>query len=244
MWKEVKNYEDLYLVSSDGFVKRKERKIFLPNGAVGIIKERVLKRHLGTDGYWYVSLSKNNVQKRFAVHRIVAEAFIPNPLNLPIVNHKDEIKTNANVENLEWCDNVYNQNYGTKIERYIKTRARAVDRYTLDGKYIDTWHGEAEFTKAFGYNGQGLIRAVCNHYRGRSSAYGFKWRYHDDESDFNKVKRGFKVIQYSKSGDFIAEYNNAESASNQTGICYTSIRKCAKGKQKTAGGFIWKEVKK
>lgn len=243
MWKPIKNYEGLYLVSSDGYIKREERKIVLPNGTIGIIKEKVLKRILGSDGYLYVTLSKNNIAKRFAIHRLVAQAFIPNPNNFPLVNHKDEIKTNPCVDNLEWCDNLYNQNYGTKIQRYIKTRAKAIDRYTIDGQYIDTWDSEKQFTTAFGYNGEGLIRAVCNHYKGRSSAYGFKWRYHDDKSDFNEIKRGYRIMQYSRFGDLIAEYKNAEEASKETGIYYTSIRKCAKGKQKTAGGYIWKEVK-
>lgn len=241
MWKPVKNYEELYLVSSDGFVKRRERKIILPNGAEGIIKEKVLKRLSGTDGYWYVCLSKENKHKRFAIHRLVAEAFIPNPLNLPEVNHKDEVKTNACVENLEWCDRKYNENYGTKKIREAQTRGKAVDRYTMDGKYIDTWYCEKHFTRTFGYNGTGLIRKVCDHYKGYSSAYGFKWKYHNDTSDFNEPKRGNAVLQYSKDGEFIARHKNSKRASEKTGICHSSILKCAKGKQMTAGGFIWKE---
>ena len=240
VWKQVLGYEGLYLVSDDGFVKREQRKIVLPNGAVGIIKERVLKRHIGRDGYLYAILTKNNITKRYAIHRLVAIAFIPNPLNLPEVNHKDEIRSNPCADNLEWCDRKYNCNYGNRAKKYSKSRGRSVDRYSLDGEYIDTWDCESHFTREFGYKGKNLIIKVCNHYNGYSTAYGYKWKYHDDDSDFNTNYRGIPVIQYSLDGDFIKKYPNAVIASNETGISLTGINKCARGVLQTSGGYIWK----
>lgn len=242
MWKSVIGYEGLYEVSSYGYVKRLNREIVLPNGAVGTVKEHIMSRSVGTDGYLYVTLCKNNKSKRFAIHRLVATAFIPNPLNLPEINHKDEIKTNPNVENLEWCDRIYNENYGTKKIRGSMKRSRKIDRYSMDGEFIDTWDSEAQFTKAFGFNGSDLIRKVCRHYKGYSSAYGYKWKYHGDTSDFNHSKRGKPIAQYSLNGDLIAKFRNAKDASIKTGVCHTSIRKCAKGIHKTAGGYVWKEI--
>ena len=67
------------------------------------------------DGYLNVGLSKNNVTKTKTVHRVVAEAFIPNPNNLEMINHKDEDRTNNNVENLEWCTRAYNQVYSMNL---------------------------------------------------------------------------------------------------------------------------------
>ena len=69
------------------------------------------------NGYLVVCFNRNGVKKNLRVHRLVAQAFIPNPLNYPIVNHKDECKTNNAVDNLEWCDVKYNDNYGTRNER-------------------------------------------------------------------------------------------------------------------------------
>lgn len=242
MWKPVVDYEGLYEVGSDGYVKRLKREIVLPNGAVGIVKEHIMERTVGTDGYLYVTLCKNNKAKKCAVHRLVAVAFIPNPLNLPEVNHKDEIKTNPKVENLEWCDRIYNENYGTKKIREAIKRGHPIDRYSMDGKFIDTWPSEAEFTRAFGYNGSDLIRKVCKHYKGYSSAYGYKWKYHGDTSDFNHSTRGKPIVQCSLDGEYIEKFRNAKEASEKTGICHTSIRRCAKGIHKTAGGFVWKEI--
>ena len=73
-----------------------------------------------TKGYKTVSLTKDGKTKTLFVHRLVAEAFIPNADNLPMVNHKDEDKTNNFVENLEWCTNDYNINYGTARRRQAK----------------------------------------------------------------------------------------------------------------------------
>lgn len=69
------------------------------------------------NGYLVVCFNRNGVKKNLRVHRLVAQAFIPNPFNYPIVNHKDECKTNNAVDNLEWCDVKYNDNYGTRNER-------------------------------------------------------------------------------------------------------------------------------
>lgn len=79
--------------------------------------EKILKPEIRT-GYYAVNLSKNNKQKSKRIHRLVAETFIPNPDNLPQVNHKDENKLNNNVANLEWCDNTYNSHYPNDLSVY------------------------------------------------------------------------------------------------------------------------------
>ena len=105
-WKPVVGYEGLYEVSNLGRVK-----------SLKFGKERILKPQKDTSGYLCVTLCKNNNQCQFKVHRLVAEAFIPNPNNLPQTNHKDECKTNNIASNLEWCDRKYNVNYGTRTKR-------------------------------------------------------------------------------------------------------------------------------
>lgn len=98
IWKEIKNYEGLYEISSKGRVKSLAR----ISGSC-VRKERLLKLNTTKDGYSFVSLSKDSKQKSFRIHRLVAEAFIPNPDNKETVNHKDGDKSNNHIENLEWA---------------------------------------------------------------------------------------------------------------------------------------------
>lgn len=93
------------------------------NGNVFSVKTgKPIKQFDCGTGYFRVGLSRNGKEKHFLVHRLVAEAFIPNPERLPLVNHKDENKKNNCVSNLEWCTYEYNANYGTAIERRKRTR--------------------------------------------------------------------------------------------------------------------------
>lgn len=111
MWKEVKGYENLYEVNENDIIRSIPH--LRKNGVNGsyINKGRIMKQRINTSGYLVLRLSKNGVVKNEFVHVIVAKAFIPNPHNLPQVNHKDENKLNNNVDNLEWCYNKYNQIY-------------------------------------------------------------------------------------------------------------------------------------
>ena len=126
-WKPVKNYEPLYEVSNEGKVRRKESVVeYVWRGKTkkDVKKERVLEP-IKRDEYLGVTLSKEGKRKSFLVHRLVAEAFIPNPNNLPQINHKDENKYNNKAENLEWCTASYNDNYGnrnTNISEALKRR--------------------------------------------------------------------------------------------------------------------------
>ena len=107
-WKEIPGYEGLYEVSNKGNVRNVRR-------------NKLLRLQKTNNGYIRVVLSKNRIKTGFQVHRLVALTFLPNPDNLPQVNHKDEDKTNNSVENLEWCNHNYNNTYGTRIERQSKS---------------------------------------------------------------------------------------------------------------------------
>ena len=141
-----------------------------------------------SNGYLQVGFSKNKKTKTCYVHRLIAETFLPNPENLPEVNHKDEDKTNNFVflnedgsvdkekSNLEWCDRKYNNNYGTRTERFIKTMSKKVLQFSKTGEFIREW----ESTMECGRNGfcQSHVAACC---RGeRKSHKGFLWMFADD----------------------------------------------------------------
>ena len=114
-WRDIEGYEGLYQISNWGRVKSLNYK---RTGEEGILLPSPNKH-----GYLRIDLCKKGEKpKHFSIHRLVAQAFIPNPDNLPQVNHKDENKTNNYVYNLEWCDDKYNVNYGTRNERGAEKR--------------------------------------------------------------------------------------------------------------------------
>ena len=116
-WKDIKGYEGIYQVSSYGNIKSMDRIVEAnSNHKYQHIKEHLLRLN-GGKKYIQVILCKNGKTKPFLVHRLVAEAFISNPNNLPCVNHKDENPKNNNVDNLEWCTYKYNNEYNRRVEK-------------------------------------------------------------------------------------------------------------------------------
>ena len=178
IWKPVVGYEGIYEVSSFGRVRSVDRIDNNNRKRFG----RILTQELGNTGYYRVHLCKNNIRKHTSVHRLVAQAFIPNPYNLPQVNHKDECYTNNCITNLEWCYTKYNVNYGTAIQRKkIKMKnhpshSKKVDRYDLDGNYIDSWPSTKEIERVLGIPNT-HISACCIGKKHHKTAGGFKFKY-------------------------------------------------------------------
>lgn len=132
IWRDIEGFEGLYQVSNLGRVKCVEHKC---PGRCGLrtVKEHLMTQVKGAKGYMYVSLSNMDRGRTFTVHRLVAKAFIPNPENNPVVNHKDENKANNCVDNLEWCTSLYNNTYNDvhlKRKRYAHTYEYDLDRIT------------------------------------------------------------------------------------------------------------------
>lgn len=130
IWKDIKGFEGLYVISNLGNIKCLEHKC--PGrykGKFRTVKEHIMKPTLNkTNGYYYVVLSNSDRGRTFAVHRLVAQAFLDNPENLPCVNHKDENRKNNTVENLEWCTSLYNNTYNN----VHKKRKRYSHRYEYE----------------------------------------------------------------------------------------------------------------
>ena len=131
--KPIKAYEGYYEVDPFGRVYSVDRIVTVEDNGRSynkLLKGKQMKQSLHTKGYKTVSLTKDGKTKTCYVHRIVAEAFIDNPDDLPFINHKDEDKTNNFVDNLEWCTNEYNLNYGTARKR--QSRALKGKKHTKE----------------------------------------------------------------------------------------------------------------
>ena len=116
-WRSIPGYEGLYEVSSYGRVKSLEISYVRKDGRMYHKPEIILSPKNNGKGYLTVCLYKNKTHKYYLIHRLVAQIFIPNPDNLPEVNHLDEDKTNNRVDNLEFCDHKYNVNYKGVLKR-------------------------------------------------------------------------------------------------------------------------------
>lgn len=156
IWKPIKGYEELYEISNFGRIRR------------------YLQLNTNNKGYKHITLIKDNKKTDVSIHRLVAEAFLPNPYNLPCVNHKDENLSNNFVNNLEYCTYKYNLNYGTAQQRKSHKLSKPVCQYTLDNELIKIWPSLTECKNKEGFN-IGHIYECC---RGiRKTHKGFKWSY-------------------------------------------------------------------
>ena len=168
IWKDVIGFEGKYQVSNLGNVRS------LNYHGVGYIKN--LKKQKGKDGYFYICLSKNGKLKNYAVHRLELEAFVPNKENLPQVNHKNEIKQDNRLENLEWCTRKYNINYGTGHYRsackLIKKRAKPV-RCIETNKVFRSINEAARSINDY----PGTISNICNKKFGFHTAGDLHWEF-------------------------------------------------------------------
>lgn len=174
-WKPVEGYEGIYAVSDLGRVKS------LKYG-----KERIMKPKKQRNGYLVVNLYRNGQRKMLKVHRLVAEAFIPNPEGLPEINHIDEDKTNNCASNIEWASRSYNINYGSRTKKAsaAMTNHPALSKAVEASKYSDFRTIELRFvsTAEAGRNGydQRNVSACCRkcfHREGNNKYKNLYWRY-------------------------------------------------------------------
>lgn len=177
-WRDIDGYEGLYQISNIGRVKSFDR-VVRTFGGYRTIGGRIIKPHHDKDGYWRIGLSKDRKQKQHYVHRLVAKAFLENPDNLPVINHKNEIKDDDRVENLEWCTIYYNSVYNGKMEKLAKLRWKKVIQYDMNGNFIREWDSIKEASYTLGIRPTGISSCCTKRY---SQSGGFVWRYKNNEN--------------------------------------------------------------
>ncbi|WP_138314850.1 NUMOD4 domain-containing protein [Enterococcus faecium] len=195
VWKDVPGYEGLYQASNLGRVKSlsREHKSYgnLKNlGDIGKINityknpGKILSQHKSADGYLRCIFCKDGKKKMQNVHRVIAKAFIENPDNKPVVNHKDEDKTNNTPENLEWTTVKYNNSYGTRLNRVynsegylnsVNRKKKAIKQFDKSGNLVAQYDSAAEACRI---NNNFTKSGINNCLKKRNEFYkGFKWFY-------------------------------------------------------------------
>lgn len=180
IWKKIDNFDN-YEISSLGRVKTADKIIVRTNGRPMPFPGRILKPYKDSKGYLHISIYNDaHIKHKFQIHRLVAKYFIPNPNNLPQVNHKDENKSNNCVDNLEWCTNNYNTNYGNRnynLSRSFKNNSKTskiILQYDKDKNLLKEWPSINEIRRSLNYGTAGIWKCC----QGKQNyAYNYIWRY-------------------------------------------------------------------
>ena len=198
VWKDIEGFEGLYQCSSEGRIRSVDRITTMKNGVRRRTRGTVLSPSLYMDGYLRYRLCKNGKHMPFGGHKLVAEAFIPNPENKPIVHHKNRNRSDNRVENLEWMT----------YEEHQMEHSKEISN-GLKGRHLS----EESRNK--------IAMAIL----GRTG---------------KECPNSIPIVQLSKDGEFIREWDSMSDVMRELGIPTTTISKCCRWKRKTAGGYIWK----
>lgn len=173
IWKDAVGYEEYIQVSTAGRIRTKRRTLITSNNRVIKLPVRMKNPFVVNSGYKVISISWKEdgryIRKKELVHRLVATTFLPNPDNLPVVNHKDENKQNNAVSNLEWCTQTYNRNYGSCYNPVAQ-----IDKLT---KQVIAIFDNARIAMEKTGVQISSIYCCCRHKPGCHTAGGFIWEY-------------------------------------------------------------------
>lgn len=187
IWRDIPGYEGYYQASTLGNIRSVSRtvKSTSRNSNTYIKKlESVILSQATNDKVNYkqkiVILSIEGKHRTCVVARLIAATFIPNPNNLPQINHKDEDPTNNKVSNLEWCDSNYNNNYGLRSLRESNTKTKyRINQYDKSGEFIKTWRNSKDIQRELGINHSSVLQCCRGE---RKQAGGFIWKFDEQVS--------------------------------------------------------------
>lgn len=194
IWKDIPGYKGLYQVSNLGRIK----------GVYRIVKNKDSQMVVGSkiknpqlhqiSGRPIISLSKDGIKKTYYIHRLVALAFIPNPDNLPLINHKDENPKNNNADNLEWCTAYYNVHYGNGIRKRAKLKSKAIYQIErLKHKIINRFESLTQAQNITGIDKRLISKVLCGK---NQTAGGYIWKLVISEDKFkSRRKSEYKKIK-------------------------------------------------
>lgn len=239
IWKDIEGYNGMYRISNLGNVYSK-------------YINRNLKPGKTQDGYLYVMLRKNKKQKIHLIHRLIATYFIPNPDNLPIINHKDENKTNNSIDNLEWCTYTYNNTYNDVHKNRALQISERVFAYNQNGDMVYDYYSAREAARQLGYN-NGNISLCCS-----GNIYTYKnlvWSYSPLTKEevierFQKSRNtryNYKnntalskpVNMFDMSHNFIRQYPSTQEGGRDLHISPSLIAGVCRGEHQYTHGYIF-----
>lgn len=226
-WKPIIGWDGKYEVSDTGEVRSLNYK------RTGKTKNLLLFKD--NRGYVSVHLTHKGNTHKVWVHRLVATAFIANPNNYTVVNHKDENPSNNHVKNLEWCSMKYNVNYGTALTRRRKTISRPVNQYMLDGTFVATYQSITDAADSTGIQ-KSWIATICRCRKG--SAKGFTFSYIEENSHYRDTIRK-PVWCINISDGTYTNFRSIKEAAHITKAHPSNIIKAITGKIRQSAGYRW-----
>lgn len=240
IWNTIKGYENIYEVSNKGNIRSVDRYVYQQNRMV-LYKGAKLKPFKNNSGYLCVGLSIENKKKKFTVHRLVAESFLPNPHNYPQINHKDENKENNEWTNLEWCTASYNGKYGTLPKKKEIKFGYRVCMYDKRGNLLNVFISARGAERETGISHSSILDC-CK--KLAQTAGGFIWRFLKETKGENIVPSVYKtsprvVCQYDKKMNLIRKYDSIHKAAKAINAKPENIGACCRGLTSTSNGFYW-----
>lgn len=264
IWKSIRGFEGIYEISNRGRVRSLQRSIINRNGIVITAKEKIKKTSINKNGYACVTLCKDGKSKQYTLHRILAEAFIPNPDNKTEIDHINTIRSDFRLENLHWVthsenmrnpisqskikaklgtQDIKNKVLKTRIIRNRKTAPKKVYQFSIKGEFIAEYESSREAGRKTGFNPMSIAEASRGGLIGRQSCGGYLWsRSRDLVPKYEPYKKKFKpILQYTKDWEFVRRWNSIKEACETLGLSPSNINRNAMGRKKClCGGYNWK----